>query len=120
MTETRHLHHGSNGQARSAVGQLTMIVEVVDGTEKVTYERRVPDAASARLWCEEKVGQAPAGTAVLEIKVTEEFWGRRHPWEATARRHIPETLQLGVRTRTGTVAWGVPHQVASDLGARRD
>jgi hypothetical protein len=96
-----------------------MLVEVGDGTEKVTYERRWPDADAARRWCEEKVAEAERGTAVLEIQVTEEVWGHRHAWEATASRHIPETLQLGLRTRTGAVTWGAPHSVGDGRGSRR-
>jgi hypothetical protein len=95
-----------------------VLVEVEDGTEKVTYERRLPDARAARQWCEEKVELASEGTAVLEIQVTEEIWGHRHAWEATASRHIPETLQLGMRSRTGVVTWGAPHAVGNDPGRR--
>jgi len=119
MTEIRHAHRTSSGHTRSAVGRLTLLVEVVDGTEKVTYERRFTDAEAARAWCEEKIARAPEGAAILEIQVTEEVWGRRHAWEATASRHIPETLQLGLRTGAGTVTWGSAHQVGNDLSARR-
>jgi hypothetical protein len=55
---------------------------------------------------------------VVEIQVTEEYWGRRHAWEATASRHIPETLQLGIRSSTGRITWGVPHDVGTDLVRR--
>jgi hypothetical protein len=65
------------------------------------------------------VERAPEGTAVLEIQVTEEVWGRRHAWEATASRHIPETLQLGLRTATGAVTWGAPHTMGGDSRQRR-
>lgn len=119
MTETSHAERTQAGNPRSALGRLTLLVEVGDGTEKVTYERRWPDAGSARAWCEEKLCQAPEGTAVLEIQVTEEVWGRRHAWEAMASRHIPETLQLGLRTRSGTVTWGAAHEVGGDLGTHR-
>jgi hypothetical protein len=98
---------------------LTLLVEVGGGTEKITYERRWPDARAARVWCEDKVLRASEGTAVLEIQVTEEVWGRRHAWEATASRHIPETLQLGLRTATGSVTWGAAHEVGNELGAAR-
>lgn len=118
MTETRHALPAQGGHLRSAVGRVTLLVEVADGTEKVNYERRWPDAAAARHWCEEKLKGAGDGAAVLEIQVTEEVWGRRHAWEATASRYIPETLQLGLRSRTGAVTWGVPHQMGSDLGTR--
>ena len=113
MTTTTEAHRAPNGQSRSAVGRLTLVVEVGEGTEKVTYERRWQDAEEARRWCEEKVAQAPAGAVVLEIRVTEEVWGRRHAWDATASRHIPETLQLGLRSSTGTVTWGEAHDVGS-------
>lgn len=119
MTETSHAQRAQTGHSQSALGRLTLLVEVGEGTEKVTYERRWPDAGAARAWCEDKVRQAPEGTAFLEIQVTEEVWGRRHAWEATASRHIPQTLQLGVRTRLGTVTWGSPHDVANDLGSQR-
>jgi hypothetical protein len=106
-----------NGHSRSALGRLTLLLEVGDGTEKVTYERRWADAESARAWCEEKLREAPDGVAVVEIQVTEEVWGRRHAWEATASKHIPETLQLGVRSRSGTVTWGAAHSVGDDFGS---
>jgi hypothetical protein len=118
MTETKQAHHATSGQSRSALGRLTLLVEIGGGTEKVTYERRWPDADSARAWCEDKVRRTSANTSVLDIQVTEEVWGRRHAWEATANRHIAETLQLGVRTSAGVVAWGAPH-VVGVLGARR-
>ena len=119
MTETRQAHRAPSGHTRSAVGRLTLIVDVANGTEKVTYERRWPDAERARQWCEDKLVGMSEHSTVLEIQVTEEVWGRRHAWEATANRHIPETLQLGLRTPTGAVTWGAPHVVGSDLGARR-
>jgi hypothetical protein len=111
MTATTEAQRAPNGHSRSAVGRLTLLVEVGAGTEKVTYERRWQDAAEARTWCEDKIAQAPEGAVVLEIQVTEEVWGRRHAWEATASWHIPETLQLGLRSRTGSVTWGEPHDV---------
>lgn len=119
MTETSHAHRAQTGNSLSALWRLTLLVEVEGGTEKVTYERRWPEAGAARAWCEEKVRHAPEGTAFLEIQVTEEVWGRRHAWEATASRHIPQTLQLGVRTRFGTVTWGATHDVTHDLGSQR-
>ena len=111
-------HSTGSSHSRSALGRVALLVEIGGGTEKVTYERRWPDARSARVWCEEKVRRAPDGTAVLEIQVTEEVWGRRHAWDATASRHIPETLQLGVRTREGSVTWGTPHDVGPEAPRR--
>jgi hypothetical protein len=119
MTEVTEASLSAGGHTRSAVGRLTVLVEMEDGTEKITYERRWSDLAAAREWCEQKVRGVSAGTAVLEIQVTGEVWGQRHAWEATASRHIPETLQLGLRTSTDTVIWGATHDVGSEPGARR-
>ena len=119
MTETSSVQRTQGGYLRSAVGRLIMLLEAEDGTEKVTYERRWPNAEAARGWCEDKIREAPEGAAVLEIQVTEEIWGRRHAWEATASRHIPQTLQLGLRTRTGTITWGTAHEVGNELGGQR-
>jgi len=119
MTEASRLSRTPSAHSRSALGRLTLLVEVGDGTEKVTYERRWPDARSARTWCEDKIARAAEGTALVEVQVTEEIWGRRHAWEATASRHLPETLQLGMRARDGRITWGAAHEVANDLGLRR-
>ena len=119
MTEATQAHESGDTENRSAVGRLTLVVEVGHGTETVTYERRWPGPDEARRWCEEKVAHAPAGATVLEIQVIEEVWGRRHAWEATASRHIPETLQLGMRTGTGAVTWGEAHEVGTDAVHRR-
>ena len=119
MTETTQPQRSSSGHGRTAVGRLTVLVEVDNGTEKVTYERRWSDADGARHWCETKVAQAPPGAVFLEIQVTEEVWGRRHSWEAMASRHIPETLQLGLWDRSGSVTWGDPRDVGNDLFDRR-
>jgi hypothetical protein len=118
VTETKQAHETTSGQSRSAVGRVTLLVEIGGGTETVSYERRLPDAEAARAWCEDKLRRTSGDTAVLDIQVTEEVWGRRHAWEATANRHIAETLQLGVRTTAGDVVWGAPHVVGA-AGARR-
>jgi hypothetical protein len=56
---------------------------------------------------------------VLEIQVTEEVWGLRHAWEATASRLIPETLQLGLRADSGSISWYAPRLVGNDGRTRR-
>jgi hypothetical protein len=119
MAETTQAQRPPDADNRTAVGRLTLLVDVDDGTETVTYERRLPDAEAARRWCETKVEWAAASAAVLEIQVTEEVWGRRHAWEAVVSRHTPETLQLGVRSRTGGVTWGACHPVGTDPASRR-
>jgi len=118
MTEAIESETPVSEHSRSALGRLTLLLEVTDGTEKVTYERRWPEAGSARAWCEQKVRTAPAGATVLEIRVLEEVWGRQHPWDATASRHIPQTLQLGVKTGEGEIIWGARHDIASGRARR--
>lgn len=107
-----------SSHSRSALGRITMLLEVDGGSETVTYERRCDDADAARAWCEHKLRDAAVGASVLEIQVTEEVWGRRHAWEAVANRHIPETLQLGLRTGVGTISWGATHPVGDEPGQR--
>jgi hypothetical protein len=119
VTETTHPHAVQDTHSRSAVGRVIMLVQVAEGTERITYERRLADAGAAREWCEEKVQRASNGATFLEIQVTEEVWGRRHAWEATASRHIPETLQLGLRADGGTISWYAPRVVGNDGRARR-
>jgi hypothetical protein len=119
MTETRQAPVAQDAHSRSAVGRLVILVDAADGTERVTYERRLLDAGAARQWCEEKLQLAGEGTAVLEIQVTEEVWGLRHAWEAVASRHVPETLQLGLCNDRGSITWYAPRAVGSDGHARR-
>ena len=57
-----------------------------DGFEEVMVERRWPDMASARAWCERIVRRAAAGTAILEIQVFEESWRHAKSWETTKTR----------------------------------
>ena len=119
MNEATHAHPARDTHSRSAVGRVIMLVKVADGTERITYERRLADAGAARQWCEEKVQRAAEGATFLEIQVTEEVWGLRHAWEATASRHIPETLQLGLRADGGAIAWYAPRLVGNDGRTRR-
>jgi hypothetical protein len=118
MTEISTAEPGTAAQARSAVGRLILLVETGDGAEKVSYERRLADAPAARQWCEERLRREIDAT-VLEIQVTEEVWGHRHAWDATASAHIPETLQLGLRTGPGSISWTPPRVVGSEHGVRR-
>lgn len=116
--EVTREHSAGSSHSRSALGRVTLLVEIAGGTEKVTYERRCADATDARDWCAQKLAEAPDDVAVVEIQVTEEVWGRRHAWEALASRHIPETLQLGVRSSPGAITWGAIHPVGDDVGPR--
>jgi hypothetical protein len=118
VIEVTEEHATGSSHSRSALGRVSLLVEVDGGTEKVTFERRCEDAASARSWCEHKLREAAVGAAVVEIQVTEEVWGRRHAWEALASRHIPETLQLGLRSGAGTITWGAAHPVGDEPGQR--
>jgi hypothetical protein len=119
MTQSRYVSPAPSGHSRSAVGRLTVLVDEGAGTEKVTYERRWPDARAARAWCEQKIDRTHADAVILEIQVTEEVWGHANPWDATANRQVPESLQLGLRTRTGEVVWGTPRGMGNQLSRRR-
>ena len=120
MTETSHAQHTGSGHTHSAVGRVILLVDVDAGaSEKVTYERRWADAQAAREWCEQKLAAIADATVVLEIQVTEEVWGLRQAWEATPSRHVPQTLQLGLRAGSGEITWGEPHDVGTG-STRRD
>jgi hypothetical protein len=119
VTDTTHAPPARDTHTRSAVGRVIMLVDVSDGTERITYERRLADAGAARQWCEEKVECAADGATFLEIQVTEEVWGLRHAWEATPSRHIPETLQLGLRGDGGTTSRDAPRPAGNDGRTRR-
>ena len=80
----------------TALGRLHLRVLEDDGFEEVVVERRWPDMASARTWCERTVGHAAPDTTVLEIQVFEESWVHTHSWETTNNRPVAESLQLGV------------------------
>ncbi|HET6165277.1 MAG TPA: hypothetical protein VFE07_00475 [Marmoricola sp.] len=118
MIEVAPEHAAGSSHSKTALGRVTLLVEIAGGTEKVTYERRCAEASSARAWCEQKLADAPDGVAVIEIQVTEEVWGRRHGWEAMASRHIPETLQLGLRSEAGSITWGATLPVGDDAAQR--
>jgi hypothetical protein len=120
VIETTELQYAGSGHTHSAVGRVTLLVDVDEGgSEKVTYERRWPDARAAREWCEQKLEDTAESASVLEIQVTEEVWGLRQAWEATPSRHVPQTLQLGMRAGPGRILWGAPHDVGAS-SSRRD
>ena len=106
------------GIGTTALGRLQMRVPDEDGFEDVLVERRWPDMASARAWCERTVMRASIETTILEIQVFEESW--RHPksWETIKTRPVAEALQLGVVTSEGQVRWAEPRSMTSQAGAR--
>jgi hypothetical protein len=102
----------------TALGRLQMRVPEDDGYEEVIVERRWPDMASARIWCERTVGRAAPGTAVLEIQVFEESWRHAKSWETTKTRPQAEVLQLGVVNAAGFVRWSEPRAMTPRSGSR--
>jgi hypothetical protein len=92
----------------TALGRLQMRVPEDDGYEEVSVERRWPDMAAARAWCERIVLRAAPGTAVLEIQVFEESWQHPKSWETTKTRPVAEALQIGVVSSAGFVRWSEP------------
>src|SRR3954462_8753762 len=89
----------------TALGRLQMRVAEDDGFEEVIVERRWPDMAAARAWCERTIQRAAPGTTVLEIQVFEESWRHTKSWETTKTRPQAEVLQLGVVNEAGFVRW---------------
>ena len=86
--------------------------------EDVVVERRWPDMASARAWCERTVLRASGDTTILEIQVFEESWRRPKSWETIKNRPVAEVLQLGVVTPTGACAGRSHESMTSRAGAR--
>src|SRR3989337_2580152 len=82
----------------TALGRLQMRVPDDDGYEEVLVERRWPDMAAARAWCERTVRRAVRGTTILEIQVFAESWHHPKSWETIRTRPVAEALQLGVLT----------------------
>ena len=89
-----------------------------DGYEEVIVERRWPDMAAARAWCERTVDRAAPGTTILEIQVFEESWRHAKSWETTKTRPQAEVLQLGVVNSAGFVRWSEPRAMAPRAGSR--
>ncbi len=102
----------------TALGRLELRVAEEDGFEEVVIERRWPDMASARAWCERTVARAKPGTTVLEIQVFEESWQHAKSWEAVKTRPVAEVLQLGVLSPHGAVRWADPRPMTPRATAR--
>ena len=101
----------------TALGRLHLSVPEDGGLKDVVVERRWPDAAAARAWCERTVAHTAAGTSVLEIQVFEELWQHARSWETTPSGPVAESLQLGMPGEGGSIHWGEsrsmsPHAVA--------
>jgi|SRR5680860_338811 len=107
-----------NGIGTTALGRLQMRVPEEDGFEEVTVERRWPNMASARAWCERTVDRARPGSTILEIQVFEESWQHARSWETTKTRPIAELLQLGVVSDGGRVLWSEPRSMTARVGSR--
>ena len=107
----------ASGIGTTALGRLQMRVPEDGGHEEVLVERRWPDMASARAWCERTVQRAPDGATVLEIQVFEESWKHARSWETTKTRPIAEVLQLGVVV-DGSVRWTEPRSMSPRVGSR--
>ena len=102
----------------TALGRLQLRVPEEDGFEEVVVERRWPDCAAARAWCERTVEKSAAGTVVLEIQVFEESWKHSRSWETTKSRPVAEALQLGVLGVDGCVRWAQNRSMTPRAGSR--
>jgi hypothetical protein len=118
MDETRTPVIPQAGIGTTALGRLQMRVPEDDGFEDVLVERRWPDMASARAWCERTVMRASIDTTILEIQVFEESWRHSKSWETTKTRPQAEVLQLGVVNDAGFVRWSEPRAMSPRAGSR--
>ena len=119
MEETQEPVVPGSAIGTTALGRLEMRVLEDDGYEEVSIERRWPDMAAARTWCERIVQRAAPGTVVLEIQVFEERWRHAKSWETTGTRPVAEVLQLGVVNNAGFVQWSEPRAMAPRSSARQ-
>jgi hypothetical protein len=118
MDSTQALSAPATGIGTTALGRLQMRVPEDDGYEDVVIERRWPDMASARAWCERAVDRSADGTTVLEIQVFGESWSHAKSWETTTHHPVAETLQLGMITSEGQVRWATPRSMSPHAGVR--
>jgi hypothetical protein len=118
MDDTQALSASATGIGTTALGRLHMRVPEDDGYEEVVVERRWPDMASARAWCERAIARAALGSTVLEIQVFEESWRHAKSWETTKTRPHAEVLQLGVVNGAGFVRWSEPRAMSPRSGSR--
>jgi hypothetical protein len=118
MEDTRATLAATSAIGTTALGRLQMRVPEDDGYEEVLVERRWPDMAAARAWCERTVSRAATGTTVLEIQVFEESWRHAKSWETTKSRPQAEVLQLGVVNGAGFVRWSEPRPMSPRAGSR--
>lgn len=109
----------ASGIGTTALGRLQLRVpESGGGHDEVVVERRWPDMASARSWCERTIARAAPGTEVLEVQVFAESWWRARSWQAERHRPVAEMLQLGVLDAQGRVRWAEPRSMSPRAGAR--
>ena len=108
----------ATGIGSTALGRLQMRVPEEGGFEEVIVERRWPDMAAARAWCERAVARASEGTTVLEIQIFEESWSHAKSWETTPHHPVAEVLQLGVVASDGAVRWATPRSMSPHGGSR--
>lgn len=102
----------------TALGRLHLRVLEDDGVQEVVVERRWPESAAARAWCEKTVHRADPRTTVLEIQVFEERWHHARSWETTSNRPVAETLQLGVVDEHGAVHWSESRSMSPHMTLR--
>jgi hypothetical protein len=118
MDTTRAVSGSTTGIGTTALGRLQMRVPEEDGYQDVVVERRWPDMAGARAWCERAVQRAAEGSTVLEIQVFEESWSHARSWETTPHHPVAQTLQLGVVAHDGQVRWSSPRSMSPHGSSR--
>lgn len=107
------------GIGATALGRLQLRVPEAGGEhDEVVVERRWPDMASARSWCERTIARATPGTEVLEVQVFAESWWHARSWQTERHCPVAEMLQLGVLDAHGEVRWAEPRSMSPRAGAR--
>ncbi|HET8559027.1 MAG TPA: hypothetical protein VFL69_00760 [Marmoricola sp.] len=102
----------------TALGRLHLRVLTEGVSQDVILERRWPDAASARAWCE-RVVRDPAGAVVLqEAHVFTERWRHPRSWEIDPVRAVPQSDQAGAPDPAGGICWAAPCVVEPPLDTR--
>ena len=123
MDEPSPTTRTTSGIGTTALGRLHLRVRSEGegpGTTEKVVERRWPDAAAARAWCDRFVSRLSPDSRVLEIQVFEESWSHARSWEVRPNRPEFHALQVGVLLEGESgIRWGHTLRMTPTPGARR-
>lgn len=104
----------------TALGRLHLRVETDGVVEDVILERRWPDAASARDWCERVVADPVAVVALQEAHVFTEAWRHPRSWETEPVRAVAQSDQVGAPDALGGICWARPAEMTNHRKGGRE